>query len=134
MSDHQRYLARDLFPPPGYAHAVVTNGGRLVHCAGACPIDEEGRVVDGGVATQTLQCLANLRSQLEAAGAGFADVVQARIYVATMTREDLVQAWRVVEETPVGTSACTLLGVAVLSYDRQVVEIEVTAVVAGAAL
>ncbi len=129
MSDNQRHLATDLFPPPGYAHAVTSEGGRIVHCAGACPIDEEGRVVDGGVATQTLQCLANLRSQLEAAGAGFADIVQARIYVATMTREDLVQAWRVVEETPVGSAACTLLGVAVLGYDRQVVEIEVTAVI-----
>ena len=49
-----------------------------------------------------------------AAGADFTDVVQARIYVATMTREDLVQAWRVVEETGVGASACSLLGVAVL--------------------
>ncbi len=129
MSEHQRHIAPDLFPPPGYAHAVSTRGGRLVHCAGACPIDEEGRVVDGGVATQTLQCLANLRSQLEAAGTGFGDVVQARIYVATMTREDLVQAWRVVEETPVGAAACTLLGVAVLGHERQVVEIEVVAVI-----
>jgi enamine deaminase RidA (YjgF/YER057c/UK114 family) len=134
MSDNQRHLAPDLFPPPGYAHAVSSTGGRLVHLAGACPINEEGRVVDGGVATQTLQCLTNLRSQLEAAGAGFADIVQARIYVATMTRDDLMQAWRVVEETPVGTAACSLLGVAVLGYDRQVVEIEVTAVVTGAAL
>lgn len=129
MTDHQRHTAPDLHPPPGYSHAVSTSGGRLVHLAGACPIDEDGRVVDGGVATQTLQCLANLRSQLEAAGATFGDVVQARIYVATMTREDLLQAWRVVEETPVGASACTLLGVAVLGYDRQVVEIEVVAVV-----
>ena len=129
MTDHQRHTAPDLHPPPGYSHAVSTSGGRLVHLAGACPIDEDGRVVDGGVATQTLQCLANLRSQLEAAGATFGDVVQARLYVATMTREDLLQAWRVVEETPVGASACTLLGVAVLGYDRQVVEIEVVAVV-----
>ncbi len=55
--------------------------------------------------------------------------MQARIYVATMTREDLVQAWRVVEETGVGAAACSLLGVAVLGYDRQVVEIEVVAIV-----
>jgi enamine deaminase RidA (YjgF/YER057c/UK114 family) len=130
MTPNERHIAPDLFPPPGYAHAVVAGDGRLVHCAGACPIDEEGRVVDGGVAAQTLQCLANLRSQLTAAGADFADVVQARIYVATMTREDLLQAWRVVEETPIGVTACSLIGVAVLGYDRQVVEIEVVAVVA----
>jgi enamine deaminase RidA (YjgF/YER057c/UK114 family) len=133
MADHmtnERHIASDLFPPPGYAHAVRAGDGPLVHCAGACPIDEEGRVVDGGVAAQTLQCLSNLRSQLAAAGADFADVVQARIYVATMTRDDLIQAWRVVEETPVGASACSVLGVAVLAYERQVVEIEVVAVVA----
>jgi enamine deaminase RidA (YjgF/YER057c/UK114 family) len=132
MSNHERLIAPDLFPPPGYAHAIATEGGRLVHLAGACPIDEEGRVVDGGVATQALQCLANLRSQLVAAGADFGDIVQARIYVATMTREDLVQAWRVVEETPVGAAACTLLGVTVLGYDRQLVEIEVVAALRAA--
>jgi enamine deaminase RidA (YjgF/YER057c/UK114 family) len=68
-----------------------------------------------------------LRSQLAAAGAAFEDVVQARIYVATMTREDLVQAWNVVDGTAVGRAACTLIGVAVLGYDRQLVEIEVVA-------
>jgi enamine deaminase RidA (YjgF/YER057c/UK114 family) len=127
MTDHERLIAPDLFPPPGYAHAIITEGGRLVHCAGACPIDEEGRVVDGGVGTQTMQCLANLRSQLAVAGADFGAIVQARIYVATMTREDLSQAWSVVEGTPVGSAACTLIGVSVLGYDRQLVEIEAVA-------
>jgi len=129
MTEHTRHIVPELAPPPGYAHAVVTEGGRLVHCAGACPVDETGKVVEGGVSAQTLQCLANLRSQLAAAGASFADVVQARVYVASNARSDLVNAWRVVEETPVGRSACTLLGVTGLGYDGQLVEIEVTAVV-----
>jgi len=129
MTDRERHIVPELAPPPGYAHAVVSEGGRLVHCAGACPIDEQGQVVEGGVGGQTLQCLANLRSQLAAAGASFADVVQARVYVASATRGDLVNAWRVVEETPVGAAACTLLGVTVLGYEGQLVEIEVTAVV-----
>jgi enamine deaminase RidA (YjgF/YER057c/UK114 family) len=131
VTDHLRHVVPDLAPPPGYAHAVVTEGGRLVHCAGAVPIDEHGAVVQGGVAGQTLQCLANLRSQLAAAGASFGDVVQARIYVASTDRGELVNAWRIVEETPVGRSACTLLGVTVLGYEGQLVEIEVTAVVRG---
>jgi enamine deaminase RidA (YjgF/YER057c/UK114 family) len=129
MTEHTRHIVPELAPPPGYAHAVVTEGGRLVHCAGAVPIDEQGQVVEGGVGGQTLQCLANLRSQLAAAGASFADVVQARVYVASSVRGDLVNAWRVIEETPVGASACTLLGVTVLGYEGQLVEIEVTAVV-----
>lgn len=129
MSEHVRHIVPELAPPPGYAHAVVTDGGRLVHCAGAVPIDEGGAVVSGGVAGQTLQCLANLRSQLAAAGATFGDVVQARVYVASSDRGELVNAWRVVEETPVGAAACTLLGVTVLGYEGQLVEIEVTAVV-----
>jgi enamine deaminase RidA (YjgF/YER057c/UK114 family) len=132
MSTHERHIVPELAAPPGYAHAVVSEGGRLVHCAGAVPIDEDGAVVDGGVAGQTLQCLANLRSQLAAAGAAFGDVVQARIYVASTDRNELVNAWRVVEETPVGASACTLLGVTVLGYPGQLVEIEVTAVVRDA--
>ncbi len=132
MSGNERRNAPDLFPPPGYAHAVISQGARTVRCSGACPIDEEGNVIDGGVATQTLQCLANLRSQLLAAGADFGDVVQARIYVATAIRDDLLQAWRVVEQTPVGSAACTLLGVSVLGYERQLVEIEVVAALAAA--
>lgn len=131
MTQHQRHLAPDLAPPPGYAHAVVTEGGRLVHCAGACPIDEAGTVVDGGVGPQALQCLANLRSQLAAAGATFEHVVQARVYVVARDQADLRQAWGVVEQTPVGASACTLLGVSWLGYTGQLVEIEVTAVVPG---
>jgi enamine deaminase RidA (YjgF/YER057c/UK114 family) len=129
MTHHEKHVVPELAGPPGYAHAVVTEGGRLVHCAGAVPIDEQGDVVHGGVPAQTLQCLANLRSQLTAAGASFADVVQARIYVASSDRGELVHAWRVVQETPVGASACTLLGVTVLGYPEQLVEIEVTAVV-----
>src|SRR6478736_8872781 len=103
---------------------------RRSRCGGAVPIDEQGQVVEGGVGGQTLQCLANLRSQLAAAGASFSDVVQARVYVASTVRGDLVNAWRVVEETPVGAAACTLLGVALLGFEGQLVEIEVTAVVA----
>ena len=126
---NERHVVPELAKPPGYAHAVVSRGGRLVHCAGACPIDEHGVVVEGGVAGQTLQCLANLRAQLAAAGATFEDVVQARVYVASNIRGELVNAWRVVEETPVGAAACTLLGVATLGFEGQLVEIEVTAVV-----
>jgi enamine deaminase RidA (YjgF/YER057c/UK114 family) len=130
VSTSERFVVPELAKPPGYAHAIVTRGGRLVHCAGACPIDEHGVVVEGGISTQTLQCLANLRAQLAAAGAAFTDVVQARVYVASSVRSDLVNAWRVVEETPVGAAACTLLGVALLGFEGQLVEIEVTAVVA----
>lgn len=54
------------------------------------------------------------------------------LYVATGDRSALVRVWRVVEETfgrarPPGT----LLGVALLGYPEQLVEIEAVALVRG---
>ncbi len=66
---------------------------------------------------------------MEAGGAALSDVVRTTVYVATSDRRDLVAAWRVVREafgdhdTP-----STLLGVTVLGYPDQLVEVEAVAV------
>src|SRR5688572_6468925 len=93
------HLVRDtgLSETAPYAYAAVTPPGRLVFTAGACPLDEEGRVVAvGDVAGQAAVVMANLVTALERSGVGLADVAKSTVYVASSSRDDLVEAWGVV--------------------------------------
>jgi enamine deaminase RidA (YjgF/YER057c/UK114 family) len=113
-----------------YAYAAVAHGvTRLVFTAGACPLDAEGTTVAvGDVAGQAEQVMANLEIALREAGAGFADVVKSTVFVATQRREDLVAAWEVVRRWFGEHDApSTLLGVSVLGYEHQLVEVEAVA-------
>ena len=117
-----------------YAYAsTVAAGTRLVFLAGACPLDEHGATVAvGDVAGQAAQCIANLRTALAAAGAGVDDLVQTRVLVATTEQQDLVAAWDVVRAAMGDHDVpSTLLGVTVLGYDDQLVEVEAIAAVAA---
>jgi enamine deaminase RidA (YjgF/YER057c/UK114 family) len=116
-----------------YAYAAsVPAGSRLVFLAGACPLDADGRTVAvGDVRGQAAQCVENLRTALDAAGAGIADLAQTRVLVASTRQADLVAAWEVVREAMGDHDVpSTLVGVTVLGYDDQLVEIEGIAAVA----
>jgi enamine deaminase RidA (YjgF/YER057c/UK114 family) len=118
----------DLFPPPGYAHAVVSRTPSMVWTAGGVPLDRDGGLVGpGDVRAQAHQVLANLTTALGAAGAEPSRVVRTTVYVVG-SRSDLSAVWEVVQASPYAPSASTLLGVTVLGYDGQRVEIEATAV------
>ena len=113
-----------------YAYAAVARGGtRLVFTAGACPLDAAGNVVAvGDIEGQAEQVMTNLELALHAAGARLDDVVKTTVYVATQRQEDLVAAWDVVrrrfgDHDP----PSTLVGVAVLGYHDQLVEVEAVA-------
>ncbi len=97
--------------------------------AGACLLDDHGAVVGvGDVAGQTEQVIANLRCSLAAAGAQLTDVMKTTVYVSTGRREDLLAAWEVVHrhfEDPEAPS--TLLGLSMLGYRDQLLEIEAVA-------
>lgn len=120
----------DLAGTAPYAYAAVTDPGRMVFTAGACPLDADGATVAvGDVAGQARQVMANLTRALEAAGAGLADVLKATVYVATADRADLLAAWAVVEEAfGAHPAPATLVGVTVLGYPDQLVEVEAVAV------
>ena len=113
-----------------YAYAAVTDPGRMVFTAGACPLDADGATVaPGDVTAQARQVMANLEVALNAAGAGLGDVLKTTVYVATTERADLVAAWDVVRaafgEHP---APSTLVGVTLLGYPDQLVEVEAVAV------
>jgi enamine deaminase RidA (YjgF/YER057c/UK114 family) len=115
-----------------YAYAAVVDpGARLVLAAGACPLDDDGNTVGrGDYAAQARQMMRNLEIALRDAGAGLSDVVRTTVYVASSAQPDLGAAWAVVRdcfgdhEPP-----STLLGVTVLGYTDQLVEIDAVAAV-----
>jgi enamine deaminase RidA (YjgF/YER057c/UK114 family) len=125
----RRINVEGLSEPPGYSHAVVASGGRLVTTAGAVPLDPRGNLVGpGDCVAQAQQVLENLVLALRAVGARGGDVVKTTVYVASENREDLAAVWRVVQGSEMADAASTLLGVSLLGYEGQLVEIEATAV------
>jgi enamine deaminase RidA (YjgF/YER057c/UK114 family) len=120
--------SEELAPTVPYAYAAVASG--TVFTAGACPLDAGGEVVAvGDVAGQAEQVMANLAVALRAAGASLTDVAKTTVYVATASRSDLVAAWDVVHRWFGAHDApSTLLGVTVLGYPDQLVEVEAVAV------
>jgi len=119
-----------LFPGAPYAYAARAHPAGLILTAGACPLDEQGEVTaPGDVAGQMRQALGNLRIALEESGVTIRDVLKTTVYVATTDRGDLLLAWNEVaaafgdHDVP-----STLLGVTVLGYAGQLVEIEAIAV------
>ena len=83
----------------------------------------------GDIAGQAERVMANLRVALGAAGAELTDVVKTTVYVATQNREDLLAAWEIVSRHfGAHDIPSTLLGVSVLGYRDQLVEVEAIAV------
>jgi enamine deaminase RidA (YjgF/YER057c/UK114 family) len=115
-----------------YAYAATAPAGaRLIFLAGACPLNEDGSTAAvGDYAGQAARALANLRTALAAAGANLTDVISTRVLVATTRQPDLVTAWRVVRDAFGDHDVpSTLIGVSVLGYSDQLVEIEAVAAV-----
>ncbi|MFI8324978.1 RidA family protein [Streptomyces sp. NPDC085529] len=118
-----------------YAYAATAPAeARLIFLAGACPLDAEGATVAvGDVAGQAAACVENLRTALKDAGAGMEDVISTRVLVATTRQADLGAAWQVVRDAfGAHDVPSTLMGVTVLGYHDQLVEVEAVAAVLDA--
>lgn len=115
-----------------YAYAAtIPSDSRLIFLAGACPLNDDGTTAAvGDYAGQAARCIETMTTALAEAGATITDVVSTRVLVASSRQADLGMAWQVVRaafgdhDVP-----STLLGVTVLGYDDQLVEIEAVAAV-----
>jgi len=125
----------DLAPTPGYAHVVVAHPEEhLVLTAGAVPLDVGGDLVgERDLEAQTRQVLLNLEGALAAVGSGLSSVVKSTVYVVAESRADLSRVWALVRDSGLsdGPHSSTLLGVSLLGYPGQLVEIEAIAVTNG---
>jgi enamine deaminase RidA (YjgF/YER057c/UK114 family) len=98
-----------------------------VFAAGACPLDEHGNVVaPGDREAQAARCVEDLLAALAEAGTGAESLLKTTVYVVADERADLVRVWGVVAAR-LGSMPSTLLGVSLLGYPEQLVEIEAIA-------
>ena len=118
-----------------YAYAATAPAqSRLIFLAGACPLNEDGSTAAiGDYAGQAAKAFENMRIALADAGASLEDVISTRVLVASTRREDLVAAWNVIRDSFGDHDVpSTLMGVTVLGYKDQLVEIEAVAAVLDA--
>jgi enamine deaminase RidA (YjgF/YER057c/UK114 family) len=115
-----------------YAYAATAPAeSRLIFLAGSCPLNEDGTTAAiGDYAGQAAKAVENMQIALAEAGASIEDVISTRVLVASARKQDLVAAWDVVRDSFGDHDVpSTLLGVTVLGYDDQLVEIEAVAAV-----
>jgi enamine deaminase RidA (YjgF/YER057c/UK114 family) len=115
-----------------YAYAATAPAAaRLIFLAGACPLNDDGSTAAvGDYAGQAAMAVENLRTALSDAGASLDDLISTRVLVASTRQQDLVAAWEVYRNA-LGSHdvPSTLMGVTVLGYADQLVEIEAVAAV-----
>ena len=121
-----------LHPTGGYHHVTIVDSGPVAHLAGQCPLDEHEQVVGSGDHdAQVDQIAANALVALADAGATPEDVVRSVVYVVSGDSAVLAGVWhRFAEQTelaPAFLTASTLVGVTVLGYQGQLVELDLTA-------
>lgn len=130
MSRHIQLNRSATLPAVPYAYSATTTAPtRPLYLAGVCPLDADGAVVaPGDHPGQAHQCMANLRTALADAGAVLEDVIYTRVLVASTDTADLGAVWDVVHRAFADHEVpSTLLGVTVLGWPGQLVELEVVA-------
>lgn len=128
----QLIRASNLSDVAEYAYAATApKEARLIFLAGSCPLDDDGATVAvGDYAGQAAACIDTMKRALAAAGASIDDVISTRVLVASSEQADLVAAWEVVRDAfGEHDVPSTLLGVTVLGYAHQLVELEAIAAV-----
>jgi enamine deaminase RidA (YjgF/YER057c/UK114 family) len=125
-----RINPEQLHATPGYHHITVVEAGRTAYLAGQCPLDREGSLVGpGSLDLQTDQVAANALVALGAVGARPEHVVRSVIYVCSGDEGALGAAWRQLTGSVIGpafSTASTLVGVAQLGFEGQLVEVDLT--------
>ena len=109
--------------PSGYRYA--DHVGEELFVAGQVPHDAEGELVGvGNAGVQARQCLRNLVTLVTHGGFAIGDIHHLTIYVIG-EHQNLLDSWRAVTEFFDGNiPPATLLGVAGLGYENQLVEID----------
>jgi enamine deaminase RidA (YjgF/YER057c/UK114 family) len=115
--------------PAGYSHAVKA-GGPLVFTSGQIAVRADGTIPDGFEAQARL-VFEHLGHALNAAGAGWSDVIKLTIFVTTL---DELDTFRRVRDEFVDTSrppASSLVRVAGLIREALLLEVEAVASLPG---
>ena len=124
-SARREYRVAELAEPIShYTDAVEANG--LLFVSGCVGVAADGRLVADDVVAQTRQVFANIGAVLEAAGAGFADIVKVTVYLCDIDDRPRINAVRQ-EVFGAARPASTLVEVSRLAVPGARVEIDAVA-------
>jgi enamine deaminase RidA (YjgF/YER057c/UK114 family) len=118
--------------PTGYTHVVEVTAGRPVYISGQVALGRTGALVGAGdIRAQTRQVFDNLRTALQAVGAGFDQVVKLNYYLVDATQLPVVREVRDEYLNPQRPPASTAVEVRRLFRDDLLIEVEAVAVIAS---
>ena len=122
MQKRQEYMVKGLMPPISH-YCDAVRWGDLLFVSGVAPVDAKGKVVSGDAAAQTRQIFLNMKAILDAAGAGFGDVLKVTVYLTDVEDRKKINPVRQ-EFFGDARPASTLIGVQALAIPGMKVEIE----------
>lgn len=118
---------------PGLAEPIshytdAVRAGDLLFVSGCVPVDGEGKLVPGDVVAQARQVFTNIGAVLEAAGAGFGDVVKVTVFLIDVDDRPAVNT---VRQEVFGTArpSSTLVEVSRLAVPGALIEVEAVAAI-----
>lgn len=123
MTDRQEFAVPGLAPPISH-YCDAVRFGDLLFISGIVGVDAQGRVVgEGDAARQTRQIFENMKKVLDAAGAGFGDVLKVTVFLTDIEDRPRINPIRQ-EFFGNARPASTLVQVAKLVRPDLLVEIE----------
>jgi enamine deaminase RidA (YjgF/YER057c/UK114 family) len=133
MAGHEIVTAPGLAPPVGYAHAVVSRPGRIVHLGGQTALDSDGEITGATLVEQFDVAAGNVVAALRAAGGKPDDIVSMQIFVCDVadyraSLRELAPVWQ--RHFGRRYPATGLFGVTRLFDDEALVELMAVAVLA----
>ncbi|REE66502.1 2-iminobutanoate/2-iminopropanoate deaminase [Paenibacillus taihuensis] len=86
MKAQPQMIATDKAPAAIGPYSQAVKLGNMLFTSGQIPLTAEGVLVEGGIEEQTHQVFRNLEAVLAEAGATFADVVKATVFIKDMNQ------------------------------------------------
>lgn len=82
-------MPKKIFIPEGTVvvgpYSPAVEAGDLIYFSGQIPVDSAtGKIIEGDIKAQTLQCLSNLSNLLKSAGVSVDNIVKTTIYMTDM--------------------------------------------------
>lgn len=114
-----------------YHHVTVVAPGWLAYLPGQCPIDENAQLVGSGdLTTQLDKVVSNSVAALANVDVEPAHVVKSVLYVRSNDSAEISKVWNRLVESDLAEaflSASSVVGVTVLGYPGQLVQLDLTA-------
>ena len=118
----KEFMLEALSPPISH-YCDAVRWGDVLFISGLAPVDRSGQVVSDDVALQARQIFENMKLVLDAAGAGFGDVLKVTVYLTDVNDRRKINPVRQ-QYFGAARPASTLIGINELAIPGMKVEIE----------